>query len=91
MGIVFSIIGWIFFGLIAGAIARFLVPGRQTMGYLMTMALGIIGSFVGGGLSYLFFSAGDSWIRPSGWIMSIIGAIIVLLVYGWSQQRRVTA
>ncbi len=91
MGIVFSIIGWIIFGLIAGAIARFLVPGRQTMSYTMTMALGIVGSFVGGGLSYLLFGAGTGMIRPSGLIMSIIGAIIVLLVYGWSQHRRTMA
>jgi uncharacterized membrane protein YeaQ/YmgE (transglycosylase-associated protein family) len=77
------IIGLIVVGLIAGAIARLLIPGRQDIGILMTIALGIVGSFVGGFLGYLLFhkDAASGFIQPSGLIGSIIGAVIVLLVY----------
>lgn len=73
-----AILGWLLFGLVVGALARFLVPGRQTMSFLMTSLLGIIGSFAGGGLSLLLFDTGV--YAPSGWIMSIVGAVIVLAV-----------
>jgi uncharacterized membrane protein YeaQ/YmgE (transglycosylase-associated protein family) len=77
------IIGLIVVGLIAGAIARLLIPGRQDIGILMTIVLGIVGSFVGGFLGYLLFHKDSSsgFIQPSGIIGSIIGAVIVLLVY----------
>ena len=77
MGLFFSIIGWAIFGLIAGAIARFVLPGKQAMSMFMTMVLGVVGSFVGGGLSYLIFGSGEGWVQPSGWIMSVIGAVRV--------------
>jgi uncharacterized membrane protein YeaQ/YmgE (transglycosylase-associated protein family) len=76
-----SIIGWIIFGLIAGAIARLLVPGRQPMGLLMTMFLGIIGSFAGGLIAWAFTGGPGEGFQPSGWIMSIIGAVVVLALY----------
>ncbi|KAA5542624.1 GlsB/YeaQ/YmgE family stress response membrane protein [Roseiconus nitratireducens] len=72
------ILGWMLFGLIIGAIARFVVPGSQRMGWLKTMLLGIIGSFVGGFVGYLVFG-GDAF-QASGWIGSIVGAVIVLLI-----------
>ncbi|MDD4267520.1 MAG: GlsB/YeaQ/YmgE family stress response membrane protein [Pirellulales bacterium] len=81
MGTLGTILGWAIFGLIAGAIARFVLPGRQAMGWLMTMLLGVVGSFVGGGLSYLLFGRGETVFQPSGWIMSILGAVIVLVIY----------
>jgi uncharacterized membrane protein YeaQ/YmgE (transglycosylase-associated protein family) len=67
-------------GLIAGFIARWLVPGPDTMGWLGTMVLGIIGSFVGGTLAALLFG-GTLDITPAGLIGSIVGAIIVLLIW----------
>lgn len=89
MGMVFNIIGWAIFGLIAGAIARFLLPGKQSMSMSMTMVLGVIGSFVGGGLSYLIFGGGESGeFQPSGWIMSILGAVIVLAIYTYAIAKR---
>lgn len=77
------IITMIVVGLIAGALARLLVPGKQSMSILMTMVLGIVGSFVGGFLGYLLFhkDAADGFFQPSGLIGSVIGAVIVLLIW----------
>ena len=70
-------------GLIAGALARLIVPGKQNMSIGMTIVIGIIGSFVGGFLGYLLFhkDAQDGFLQPAGLIGSIIGAIIVLLIW----------
>jgi uncharacterized membrane protein YeaQ/YmgE (transglycosylase-associated protein family) len=77
------IISLIVVGLIAGFIARAVVPGRQNLGILKTILLGIVGSFVGGFLGFLIFQrdAMDGFLQPAGIIGSIIGAIIVLLIY----------
>lgn len=75
------VISWIIFGLIVGAIARLLMPGRQNMSWVMTIILGVVGSFAGGALSTVLFAPADGFVHPSGWVMSIIGALIVLFVY----------
>lgn len=77
------IISLIIVGLIAGAIARLVVPGKQHISIPMTILLGIIGSFVGGFLGFLIFRHDlmDGFFQPAGIIGSIIGAIIVLIVY----------
>ncbi|CCE76553.1 GlsB/YeaQ/YmgE family stress response membrane protein [Clavibacter nebraskensis] len=77
------IISLIVVGLIAGFIARAVVPGRQNIGILMTIVLGIVGSFVGGFLGFLLFQhdAMEGFFQPAGIIGSIIGAIIVLFIY----------
>lgn len=67
-------------GLIAGFIARALVPGPDPMGWLGTMVLGIVGSFVGGTLAALLFG-GTLDISAAGIVGSIIGSIIVLLIW----------
>jgi uncharacterized membrane protein YeaQ/YmgE (transglycosylase-associated protein family) len=83
-----TILGWMLFGLIAGAIARFLHPGSDGMGWGMTMVLGILGSLLGGGIAYLLH-LGVSPYEPGGWIMSILGAIVLLAVghFGWRKRR----
>ena len=79
MNTVGTLISWAVFGLVIGIIARFLYPGRQSMGLLMTMVLGIVGSFVGGLISWAFgYSPELGPFRGAGWIMSIIGALIVV-------------
>ncbi len=69
-------------GLVAGAIARLLVPGRDPIGFLGTVALGVVGSFVGGFLQNLIFlhTLSITRLHPTGLIGSIIGSIIVLLL-----------
>ncbi|MBK5222499.1 MAG: GlsB/YeaQ/YmgE family stress response membrane protein [Acidimicrobiia bacterium] len=80
----------ILIGLIAGAIARLLVPGPDSMGILPTIAIGIVGSFVGGFLGALLFGAdGDEgYFQASGIIGSIIGALVVLLVVRATSRAR---
>ena len=84
------ILGLIVIGLIAGALARFLVPGRDPMGIGATIALGIVGSFVGGFLADVLFrgDAADRGLSPAGIIGSVIGAIVVLLIYNAVTNRR---
>jgi uncharacterized membrane protein YeaQ/YmgE (transglycosylase-associated protein family) len=79
MALLGSLISWAVFGLVVGAIARMLYPGRQTMTYLMTMVLGIAGSLVGGAISWIFgFHPEMGPFHGAGWIMSIVGALIVV-------------
>jgi uncharacterized membrane protein YeaQ/YmgE (transglycosylase-associated protein family) len=79
MGIVLLLL----IGAIAGFIARAIVPGRDSMGIIPTIVLGIVGSFIGGFLGALLFGkdAFEGLLQPSGIIGSIIGAVIALLVY----------
>ncbi|ANI42909.1 GlsB/YeaQ/YmgE family stress response membrane protein [Mycolicibacterium vaccae] len=80
IGLIVSII---VIGLIAGALARLLVPGKQNLSILMTIVLGIIGSFVGGFLGYLIFhkDASQGFLQPAGIIGSVIGAVLVLVIW----------
>ena len=82
-----GIIAWLIVGLLAGAIARALVPGPDPMGLLGTMLLGLVGSLIGGLIGNLFVS-GDQDLTPAGLIGSILGAVIALLVYRAATRRR---
>ena len=83
---------WLIIGLIAGGLARLLIPGKQPMGLLMTMILGLVGSVVGGLISTAIFgySAADPGFHTGGLIMSVIGAMIVLGIYVGYAQRKVS-
>ena len=80
MGIM-SIIWMIVVGFIVGLLARFFYPGAIGMGFWMTTLIGIGGSLVGGVISSLIFRSADGKFHPAGWIMSIIGALILLYAY----------
>jgi len=80
-----SLIGWVVLGVVAGFLARLLHPGRDTMGFISTIILGVLGSLVGGGIAYLL-NLGASPYQPGGWILATIGAIL-LLAMGWFGNR----
>jgi uncharacterized membrane protein YeaQ/YmgE (transglycosylase-associated protein family) len=76
------IITLIIIGLIAGALARLIVPGRDPISIPGTILLGIVGSFIGGFIGYLIHHGdSDDFFQPAGLIGSVVGAIIALLVY----------
>lgn len=85
-----SIIAFLVVGLIAGLLARALMPGEQAMGLVATTLLGMAGSLLGGFVGSLF-TPGESVfaLRSSGIIMSVIGAIVVLAIVTYAQKRRV--
>ena len=85
-----GIISWIILGLIAGALAKLILPGKQGGGIIVTMILGIVGAFLGGWLGSFIpgLSNGIDSISIGTVITSVIGAIIVLLIYGAIAGRR---
>ena len=82
------IIGWIVFGLVVGIVAKFLMPGRDPGGFVITAILGIVGALVGGYVGRMigWYGEGD----PIGFIMAVVGAIIVLAVYRFTMGRTVS-
>jgi uncharacterized membrane protein YeaQ/YmgE (transglycosylase-associated protein family) len=75
-------------GLIAGAIAKLILPGRQGGGWFITLLLGVVGAFLGGLLGGLLFGRGLTEFFDLGtWLLAIAGAIIVLLIYGMVTRR----
>lgn len=82
----FGIIGWIVFGLIVGAVAKLLMPGRDPGGLIVTMLLGIAGALVGG-----FLGRAAGWYGPNdpaGFLMSLVGAVVLLALYRMTVGRR---
>ena len=80
-----GILGWIVFGLIVGAIAKLLMPGKDPGGWIVTILLGIAGSFVGGFLGQMLFGTES---QTAGWIGAILGAMLLLLIYRMVVGRR---
>jgi len=74
-----SILGWILFGLIVGVVAKFLMPGRDPGGLIITILIGIAGALIGGfiGRAVGWYGEGD----PVGFVMAVLGSIVLLLVY----------
>ncbi|RAN73287.1 GlsB/YeaQ/YmgE family stress response membrane protein [Arthrobacter sp.] len=84
-----GILGFLLLGLIAGAIAKAILPGRQGGGWLITLVLGVVGAILGGWIGSLIFGGGlGNFFNIRTWLLSILGAIIVLLIYGAIAGRR---
>ncbi|MGY3564963.1 GlsB/YeaQ/YmgE family stress response membrane protein [Sinomonas sp. RB5] len=84
-----GIIAFLILGLIAGAIAKAILPGRQGGGILITMLLGVVGALLGGWIGSAIFGVGlaNFWSLQT-WIVAIIGSLIVLGIYGAVVRRR---
>ena len=80
-----SLLGTLIVGFIVGLIARAIMPGNQSMGFIMTTILGIVGSLVAsyGGAAIGLYAQGT----PAGWIASVVGAIVLLALYGLVKGR----
>ncbi|MDR5698453.1 GlsB/YeaQ/YmgE family stress response membrane protein [Agromyces aerolatus] len=87
-----SFIAFLILGLIAGAIAKLILPGRQGGGWFVTLLLGVVGALLGGWLGSVLFGVGlEEFWDLSTWLLAIGGAIVVLLIYGLIVGRRKTA
>lgn len=84
-----GIIAWIVLGLIAGAIAKAILPGRQGGGWIATLILGVIGALVGGFIASAVFriDVNNSITNIWTWIFAIIGGVIVAAIWQWIQGR----
>ena len=84
-----GILGWILFGLVVGALAKLLMPGRDPGGIIVTMLLGIAGSVLGGfaGRAMGLYGEGEA----AGFLMSLLGAVILLVLYRMMVRRRTIA
>ena len=84
-----SILAWIVFGLVAGALAKFIMPGRQGGGIIVTTVLGVVGALVGGFLGTHVFGFGDiSGFNLRSMGIAVGGALLVLFVYGFVARGR---
>jgi uncharacterized membrane protein YeaQ/YmgE (transglycosylase-associated protein family) len=78
-----GIIGWIVLGLIAGAIAKAILPGRQNGGWIATLVLGVVGALVGGFVGGAIFGIGlEEFFSIQTWLVAIAGSVLVLFLYG---------
>jgi uncharacterized membrane protein YeaQ/YmgE (transglycosylase-associated protein family) len=83
-----GILGFLILGLIAGAIAKAILPGRQGGGWVVTLVLGVVGAILGGWIGSLIFGGGlAEFFDIRTWLLAILGSIIVLLVYGAVTNR----
>ncbi|MFF2346929.1 GlsB/YeaQ/YmgE family stress response membrane protein [Pseudarthrobacter sp. NPDC058119] len=81
-------IAFLILGLIAGAIAKAILPGRQGGGWIITMVLGVIGAFLGGWLGGMIFGSGlQEFFSIQTWLLAIVGSLIVLAIYGMVTKR----
>ena len=83
----FAVLGWIVFGLIVGVLAKLVMPGKDPGGFVMTTLLGIVGAVIGGFIGRALGFYGPN--QAAGWLMSIVGAILVLALYRVLARRSV--
>jgi uncharacterized membrane protein YeaQ/YmgE (transglycosylase-associated protein family) len=81
-----TILGWILFGLVVGALAKLVMPGRDPGGIIVTILLGIAGAVLGGfvGRAFGFYREGE----PAGWVMAFLGSVLLLFLYRLMVGRR---
>ncbi|MCC9205582.1 GlsB/YeaQ/YmgE family stress response membrane protein [Arthrobacter sp. zg-Y769] len=83
-----SFIAFLILGLIAGAIAKMVLPGRQGGGWIATLVLGVIGALLGGWLGGLLFNVSlEEFWSIQTWLVAIVGAIVVLVIYGFVTRK----
>lgn len=83
-----SFLGFLLLGLIAGAIAKLILPGRQGGGWFTSLILGVIGALIGGWLGGLIFHVGYAgFFSLQSWIIAIVGSLVVLLIWGSITNR----
>jgi len=82
-----EILSWIVFGLVIGIIAKVLMPGRDPGGFIVTTLLGIAGAMIGGFMGRAMGLYGEG--QTAGWLMSILGAVVLLAIYRMLVRRRV--
>ena len=80
-----AVLGWIVFGLVVGIVAKLLMPGKDPGGFIVTMLLGVVGAMIGGFLGRAFGFYGPN--QAAGFLMSVVGAILVLFVYRKLSRR----
>ena len=82
-------LAFLILGLIAGAIAKAILPGTQGGGWVITLVIGVVGAFLGGWIGSLIFGGGlGDYFDLRTWLLSILGAVIVLVIYGAVASRR---
>ena len=85
---VMGLLSWIVFGLIAGAIAKFLMPGRDPGGCIITIIIGVIGAVIGGFLASKLGYGGISGFDPRSFVIAVIGSILLLIIWRLISGRR---
>jgi len=84
-----GILGWILFGLVVGIIAKFIMPGRDPGGIIVTILLGIVGALLGGYIGQALHLYGPG--EPAGFVGATLGAILILFIYRMATRSRVVA
>lgn len=83
-----GILGWIVLGLLAGAIAKLILPGKQGGGWLVTLLLGVVGALLGGFLGSVLFNAPlEDFFSIQTWLLAIGGSLLVLVIWGFVTGR----
>ncbi len=85
---IMTILAWIVFGLVVGLIARAIMPGKQSMGLVMTTILGVVGAFVGGIVGNLIAGGEILALNAAGFIGAILGSLLVLFLMGLAGRTR---
>lgn len=93
MGIIWAVISWVIIGAIIGVLARAIMPGKQSMGLIPTILLGVLGALVGGFAVGLAGGEGIRGIMSDPWsvgtiLLAVVGALVVMLVYGLVAKNR---